>query len=105
MPRSRYMWASVQTVRGCPKHCSFCSVWRTDGQRRGSGRRMWSWKKLSSCVVSDFASSRWPTTISIRSLSTDLDLARAAEEPGPADRAAKPAGGAIRTDGAPGQAA
>jgi radical SAM superfamily enzyme YgiQ (UPF0313 family) len=28
-----YMWASVQTVRGCPKHCSFCSVWRTDGQR------------------------------------------------------------------------
>ena len=28
-----YMIASVQTVRGCPKHCSFCSVWRTDGQR------------------------------------------------------------------------
>jgi radical SAM superfamily enzyme YgiQ (UPF0313 family) len=26
------MWASVQTLRGCPKHCSFCSVWRTDGQ-------------------------------------------------------------------------
>jgi radical SAM superfamily enzyme YgiQ (UPF0313 family) len=33
LPRNRYMWASVQTVRGCPKHCSFCSVWRTDGQR------------------------------------------------------------------------
>ena len=30
--RERYAWASVQTVRGCPKHCSFCSVWRTDGQ-------------------------------------------------------------------------
>jgi radical SAM superfamily enzyme YgiQ (UPF0313 family) len=33
VPRSKYMWASVQTVRGCPKHCSFCSVWKTDGQR------------------------------------------------------------------------
>lgn len=32
MPDGAYMWASVQTVRGCPKHCSFCSVWRTDGQ-------------------------------------------------------------------------
>src|SRR5262249_44471014 len=25
LPERRYMWASVQTVRGCPKHCSFCS--------------------------------------------------------------------------------
>jgi radical SAM superfamily enzyme YgiQ (UPF0313 family) len=33
LPERRYMWASVQTVRGCPKHCSFCSVWRTDGQQ------------------------------------------------------------------------
>src|SRR5579872_2812427 len=32
LPAKKYMWASVQTVRGCPKHCSFCSVWRTDGQ-------------------------------------------------------------------------
>ncbi len=32
LPTDKYMWASVQTVRGCPKHCSFCSVWRTDGQ-------------------------------------------------------------------------
>ena len=32
LPSDRYLWASVQTVRGCPKHCSFCSVWRTDGQ-------------------------------------------------------------------------
>ena len=33
IPPKKYMWASVQTVRGCPKHCSFCSVWRTDGQK------------------------------------------------------------------------
>jgi radical SAM superfamily enzyme YgiQ (UPF0313 family) len=33
MPPDKYMWASVQTIRGCPKHCSFCSVWRTDGQQ------------------------------------------------------------------------
>lgn len=33
MPSGSYMWASVQTIRGCAKHCSFCSVWRTDGQK------------------------------------------------------------------------
>jgi radical SAM superfamily enzyme YgiQ (UPF0313 family) len=33
LPARRYMWGSVQTLRGCPKHCSFCSVWRTDGQQ------------------------------------------------------------------------
>jgi radical SAM superfamily enzyme YgiQ (UPF0313 family) len=33
LPADKYMWASVQTVRGCAKHCSFCSVWRTDGQK------------------------------------------------------------------------
>ena len=33
MRPDKYMWASVQTIRGCPKHCSFCSVWRTDGQK------------------------------------------------------------------------
>jgi len=33
MQPEKYMWASVQTIRGCPKHCSFCSVWRTDGQK------------------------------------------------------------------------
>ncbi len=32
LPQNSYMWASVRPSRGCPKHCSFCSVWRTDGQ-------------------------------------------------------------------------
>ena len=33
MQTDKYMWASVQTIWGCPKQCSFCSVWRTDGQK------------------------------------------------------------------------
>jgi len=33
VPRGRYLVGCVQTVRGCPKKCSFCSVWRTDGQQ------------------------------------------------------------------------
>ena len=31
-PRS-YMFATVQTVAGCPEKCSFCSVWVTDGRQ------------------------------------------------------------------------
>jgi radical SAM superfamily enzyme YgiQ (UPF0313 family) len=29
----QYMFASVQTVAGCPENCSFCSVWVTDGRQ------------------------------------------------------------------------
>jgi radical SAM superfamily enzyme YgiQ (UPF0313 family) len=32
MNTDRYLTGSVQTVRGCPKQCSFCSVWVQDGQ-------------------------------------------------------------------------
>ena len=28
----RYLVGSIQTVRGCPKQCSFCSVWVQDGR-------------------------------------------------------------------------
>jgi radical SAM superfamily enzyme YgiQ (UPF0313 family) len=30
---SKYMFATVQTVAGCPENCSFCSVWVTDGRQ------------------------------------------------------------------------
>jgi radical SAM superfamily enzyme YgiQ (UPF0313 family) len=29
---SKYMFATIQTVAGCPENCSFCSVWVTDGR-------------------------------------------------------------------------
>jgi len=32
LPLDRYLIASIQTVRGCPKQCSFCSVWVQDGR-------------------------------------------------------------------------
>ena len=48
MRREKYMWASVQTIRGCPKHCSFCSVWRTDGQKP----RQRSFQKVIDEIVS-----------------------------------------------------
>jgi hypothetical protein len=40
MPRKKYMWASVQTVRGCAKHCSFCSVSRTDRELSAAVRSL-----------------------------------------------------------------
>ena len=48
MRPDKYMWASVQTIRGCPKHCSFCSVWRTDGQKP----RQRSFQKVIDEIVS-----------------------------------------------------
>ena len=32
MKTDRYLVGSIQTVRGCPKQCSFCSVWVQDGR-------------------------------------------------------------------------
>ncbi len=29
---TKYLFATVQTVAGCPENCSFCSVWVTDGR-------------------------------------------------------------------------
>jgi len=30
---TKYMFATIQTVAGCPENCSFCSVWVTDGRQ------------------------------------------------------------------------
>ena len=82
IPRSRYMWASVQTVRGCPKHCSFCSVWRTDGQRprqRASDAVMEEivqLRRLGFRFIALADDNFYPVTL------TDLNLARHAEERG-----------------------
>jgi hypothetical protein len=75
-PRDRYMWASVQTVRGCPKHCSFCSVWRTDGQKprqRGSGvviEEVVQLRRLGFRFIALADDNFYPVTL------TDLHLAR-----------------------------
>jgi radical SAM superfamily enzyme YgiQ (UPF0313 family) len=29
----KYLFATIQTVAGCPESCSFCSVWVTDGRK------------------------------------------------------------------------
>ena len=76
IPRDRYMWASVQTVRGCPKHCSFCSVWRTDGQRprqRTSDvvmEEIVQLRRLGFRFIALADDNFYPVTL------TDLDLAR-----------------------------
>jgi hypothetical protein len=52
-----------------PEHCSFCSVWRTDGQKprqRGVDSVV---SEIMSCGGVDSASWRSPTTTSIRSRS------------------------------------
>jgi radical SAM superfamily enzyme YgiQ (UPF0313 family) len=76
IPREKYMWASVQTVRGCPKHCSFCSVWRTDGQKprqRTSDvvmEEIVQLRRLGFRFIALADDNFYPVTL------TDLDLAR-----------------------------
>ena len=89
------MWASVQTVRGCPKHCSFCSVWRTDGQeprQRGVDRvvqEIVELRRLGFRFIALADDNFYPVTFD--------DLAQARRR---ADHdAAARAGGAARTSG------
>jgi radical SAM superfamily enzyme YgiQ (UPF0313 family) len=75
------MWASVQTVRGCPKHCSFCSVWRTDGQRprqRSSDaviEEIVELRRLGFCFIALADDNFYPVTLS------DLRLAAQQHNP------------------------
>ena len=81
MPPKSYMWASVQTVRGCPKHCSFCSVWRTDGQRprqRASDpviEEIVTLRRLGYRFIALADDNFYPVTL------TDLELARKQNNP------------------------
>jgi len=76
MDPQKYMWASVQTIRGCPKHCSFCSVWRTDGQKPRQRRfqsvidEIVSLRRLGFRFVALADDNFYPVTL------TDLRLAR-----------------------------
>jgi radical SAM superfamily enzyme YgiQ (UPF0313 family) len=55
-----------QTVRGCPKHCSFCSVWRTDGQKPRQRDVNLVVREIVQLRRQGFRSSSSPTTTSIR---------------------------------------
>jgi len=76
MRPEKYMWASVQTTRGCPKHCSFCSAWRTDGQQlrqrrfQGVVDEIVSLRRMGFRFVALADDNFYPVTL------TDLRLAR-----------------------------
>src|SRR5712691_6232849 len=81
-PPGSYMWASVQTVRGCPKRCSFCSVWRTDGQqpRQRSAdtvmEEIVQLRRIGYRFIALADDNFYPVTL------TDLELARRQNNPG-----------------------
>ncbi len=100
LPPNSYMWASVQTVRGCAKHCSFCSVWRTDGQRPR--------QRATDSVIEEIVELRrrgfrfialaddnfYPVTL------TDIALAKRQNNQARVDQLEAMRAGALRADGA-----
>jgi len=103
-PRDRYMWASVQTVRGCPKHCSFCSVWRTDGQKpraRASDvviEEIVHLRRLGFRFIALADDNFYPVTL------TDIQLAEKAAQRQSRRGTARDARGTLRVDGKTGEA-
>ena len=105
MNPEKYMWASVQTIRGCPKHCSFCSVWRTDGQKPRQRRfqsvvdEIVTLRRLGFRFIALADDNFYPVT------QTDLRLAREQKNSGPARRVDRDSQRALATDGRARQAA
>ena len=67
LPDGRYMWGSVQTVRGCRSIARSARCGARTGRSRASAASTASWERLWSCGGADSASWRSPTTTSIRS--------------------------------------
>ena len=105
MDPEKYMWASVQTIRGCPKHCSFCSVWRTDGQKPRQRKfqsvidEIVALRRLGFRFIALADDNFYPVTF------TDLRLAREQGNTAKAGRADGDSRRALSTDGRAGQAA
>jgi hypothetical protein len=70
LPEGRYMWASVQTVRGCPKHCSFLlrlangrAAGRDSGRTSRWCRKSWSCRRRGFRFIALADDNFYPVTL------------------------------------------